>query len=113
MAYKRTTKSRKSGNVTLRTTTTSHSNGKMPTVSWTVKRGNTTRTVNPKTGAVWQTTNNNGWITKQKVNGFKPKPAPKPRKARRKKTTNTSNPSMAGVWVIGIIGLIIYFWLSK
>jgi cobalamin biosynthesis Mg chelatase CobN len=113
MAYKRTTKTTKlrGGQGTIRQTTTRNSNNKI-TTSNSRTSGGVTTTSNSK-GEVWQTVNQGGWITKRKIGGVKAKPAPKPRKPRRKKTTSTGNRSMAGVWLIGIVGLIIFFWLVK
>ena len=113
MAYKRTTSSKKSGGVTLRKTTTSHSSGKMPTVTLTKKQGNVTTSVNTKTGATWRTSNINGWVRKEKINGLKNKIAPKRQKARRKRTGSFGNKlsKSALIFLILVIcfGAIVYF----
>lgn len=107
MAYKRTTKSSKTNGITSRRTTSYNDRTGKRTYSNSQSTGTSTTTRNTN-GDVWLTTNNNGWITKRKIVSGKPKAAPKPRKARRKKSTATAGSPAAGLWLLAIIGIIIY-----
>ena len=109
MAYKRTTKSTKlRGGVSTRQTTSYNDKTGKRTYSNSQSNG-TSRTTRNTNGDVWLTTNNNGWITKRKIAGGKPKAAPKPRKARSKKTTATAGGRGLGdgLALLAIVGVII------
>ncbi len=100
MAYKRTTRSKKVNGVTTKQTTTSSTKGGL-TVSRSQKMGGMTSTQNSK-GDAWITLNNNGVITRRKLN----KKAP----AKRKKKVSPSGGSVslkfAGACVVAILFLL-------
>lgn len=108
MAYKRTTT--KFGGKGGRTSRTINTKTGKQTFSTSQKLGNNLRVTHSSNGDVWHTrTDAGGWITKEKINK-KAKPAPRPRKARSRKGSQSSAANTAAVWFWLIVAAGLYFF---